>query len=725
MSGGITGKAFQLASLFGDKTTYKIEYYQREYAWSADDVRTLLSDLFEEFDAADAGRRSRRDAAPQFFLGPFVYAEVDGGRRFLVDGQQRFTTLHLIFMHLLRLMPDDASRSTRRRLDDAVVVSYLGPRPVFRLDIEERQKTLEALMEGRDVEVPRAASLSVQTLCARSAEIGEQLAGYVDSDNHKRVVEWLLDSVVMVGIQAVDKDNGYRIFESMNDRGARLTSVDLIKSYLLSRAKQDEEELNVKWRAMVAEVTRERGNSDAPREFLKAFLIARHAKLDSDAQEIDHAPHEWTRRHADRIGLRDGDSETFLHFVTELIELGRHYATLAAATARPREDEKLSALFYNRINGVTAQMALILAAVQPHDTLRVMKDKARVAAGFVDLLYVLRAIHDDSTRPEDLNQVVLSLVPLVRDCVSALDLGVVLGRELPAVDLDAIMTMGLRGDNRGPVRYLLSRLTAYVEQEMGSANEIDKYLSAGAWHIEHIFADHPDRHPELTSLEFRLMRGRLGGLGLLRASDNTSVGDLAFTAKTQWYSRQNTLLACLAPGYEKRYPGLRKLRTSHHLDGLLRGFGPATPLRDVVETRAKLYRALAGHIWDPARLGLVVPAPDAPTDDCELDTPTPVPPAVRSRGRRTDLAVLVTTGRIRPGTRLHGDHKGTRHEVRIDSDGLMWLSDTDAFRLPDEAGKIVTNRKTCQGWRFWHIGLADGNDVALGTFRDDPAMVAS
>jgi uncharacterized protein with ParB-like and HNH nuclease domain len=47
-------------------------------------------------------------------------------RRFLVDGQQRFTTLHLIFLHLLRVLPDGASRKTGARLDLAVVPDYRG-----------------------------------------------------------------------------------------------------------------------------------------------------------------------------------------------------------------------------------------------------------------------------------------------------------------------------------------------------------------------------------------------------------------------------------------------------------------------------------------------------------------------------------------------------------------------------------------------------------------------
>jgi hypothetical protein len=731
-SGRITGKAFSLADLFGDRTRYAIEYYQREYEWSGEVVATLLSDLLEEFDRADSLRRVRRSSPPQFFLGPFVYAEERTGRRFLVDGQQRFTTLHLIFLHLLRLLPDGASRKTRARLDHAVVPDYRGDHPVFRLDIDERQVLLEALFERRPYEVPLGASLSVQTLWKRSLQVEDTLS-QLDPDRFGRLVDWLLDSVVLVGIEAVDRDNGFRIFESMNDRGARLTSVDLIKSFLLSRARRDEEKLNGLWRDMLAEVTRERGDTNAPKEFLKAYLLAKHADLRDgaqDAAEIELAPHVWVRAHAQRVGLTD-EGEPYLDFVTDLIGLGRHYATVAAAMARPRHDDGLADVYYNHVNGITAQTALILAAVRPGDPLSVLREKARIVAGYVDLLYVSRIVHDESTRSADIDADVVALVPLVRDCRSATELGRILGAHLPETDFSVVRTLGLRGDNRAQIHYLLARLTAHVEQEVGRPDAVQQYLSRErTWQIEHVFANHPERHPEVDALTFRLTRNRVGGLGLLPASDNASVRDLPFDEKITWYRRHTTLLAALAPGHEQRNPALRRLRTSHGLDGVLRGFRSSTPMTEVVETRAELYVRLAQRIWDPARLGLIVPAAetsnDAPSSDELQEVALPPPSRARTsrRGRRTDLAALIASGRLTPRSRLHGIHRGGRHEARIDADGLLWLTEHDGFRLPDEAGRMATGLKTCQGWKFWHVTLVDGSAVPLGVFRDDPALAA-
>lgn len=724
----IRGAVSSLRELF-DWVTYAIEIYQREYDWTAEHVRTLLTDLFEEFDSAESGRGSRRrwERPRPYFMGPFVYAE-DSDRRFLVDGQQRFTTLHLIFLHLFRMSPDTSSSRARYQLYRAIVADERGTHPRFRLDVEERQTAIEALFHDRPYRVPFDASLSLQNLWDHSLLIEEMLADRLDTERYDRFVEWLLDSVVMVGVEALDRDHGFRIFESMNDRGARLTPADLVKSFLLSDADADAAQLNERWRDMLAELTRVRGDAGAPLEYLKSVLLAHHAELaggSTDARDIDLAPHDWIRRNSARIGVRDGDGSSS-RFVDDLLRLGRHYADLAAATAEP--DGDLAGLYYNHRNGLTAQMALVMAAVRPGDTSAEARGKARLAANFVDLLYVVRAVHDEPVHPEAVNEEILRFVPLARACSTAEELAAILGREAPDVDFDVVRTFGLRGDNRGPVRYVLARLTAYVEEQTDRPVEIAEYLSSDRWQIEHLFADHPDQHPNLDPLRFRLARNRLGGLGLLPRRDSARIRELPFTEKVQRYGRCNTLLAVLSPNGAQVHPELDRLRTSHGLNGTLRAFRESTRMQKVIDVRGELYRELCRRIWDPAALGLVVPEPGhaAAEPVAQADPPHEQAPQVHpkpdARPPRTPLAGLVASGRITPGTPVHAMHDDTRREAVVDEQGRLSVSGLGSFRSPDEAGTMVTGRKRCTGWTFWHVTLRDGTAVTLREFRDNPGL---
>ena len=59
----ILGEAKTVHELLSN-ARYGIDYYQREYAWSRDDVRTLIDDLTRLFEERERGE--------QCFLGPFV-----------------------------------------------------------------------------------------------------------------------------------------------------------------------------------------------------------------------------------------------------------------------------------------------------------------------------------------------------------------------------------------------------------------------------------------------------------------------------------------------------------------------------------------------------------------------------------------------------------------------------------------------------------------------------
>jgi uncharacterized protein with ParB-like and HNH nuclease domain len=260
-----------LRLLFTD-TNYLIDNYQREYAWSQDDVQILIDDLWEGFE----GHNGR--PAETFFLGPFVYVQHDQTSRWLVDGQQRFTTLHLILLHLHRIAQQCDEPDTAAKLYNLVYGYTRHNRPRrFRIDINERRPALEALRDGKKFTIT-GKTLSVRNLWQRGEQLRGLLEERIDSENCARFVDWMLDQVVMVAITAPDRPSGYRIFESMNDRGARLTPVDLLKSHLMSKvgdAEDEAAELNNKWRTMLADLTAAGDDDpDTPRIFLKAALLA-------------------------------------------------------------------------------------------------------------------------------------------------------------------------------------------------------------------------------------------------------------------------------------------------------------------------------------------------------------------------------------------------------------------------------------------------------------------
>src|SRR5207244_1098182 len=104
----------------------------------------------------------------------------------------------------------------------------------------------------------------------------------------------------------------------------------------------------------------------------------------------------------------------------------------------------------------------------------------------------------------------------------------------------------LHGMNGRQIHRLLARMTDFIETRSGLSSHYVEYAKRGgkgAFEIEHVWADHADRHTDEFShpSEFAEYRNRLGDLLLLPKSFNASYGDLPYEEKLVHYDSQNLL----------------------------------------------------------------------------------------------------------------------------------------------------------------------------------------
>ncbi|WP_445525336.1 restriction system modified-DNA reader domain-containing protein [Streptomyces cyslabdanicus] len=260
-------------------------------------------------------------------------------------------------------------------------------------------------------------------------------------------------------------------------------------------------------------------------------------------------------------------------------------------------------------------------------------------------------------------------------------------------------TCGLRSNNSRQVRYLLARLTGFVETACDRGDEMRSYLdSRRPFEIEHIWANHFDRYqPETrTRAEFDSYRNRLGALLLLRKSDNASYQDLPYEQKVDYYQRQNHLAGSLHPNHRERNPGFNKFVREHKLDRFLRPFPKFD--KKAIRTRQDLYQRLCEIIWDPsAAFG-------------DLARPAQRPDRSRTRTRaRYDVAVtdLIAKGLLPPRARLVGRRWGEEYQSQVLDDGRIRVGSGKTFGSLSAAGEFVLQTKSCPGWNFWRIPIGD------------------
>ena len=604
----IDGNARTVRGLLGEK--YGIDYYQREYRWRRQDVEAMLEDLetrfMSNFTAGDL--RQKVQQYPHYFLGPIVVSRKEG-RHFLIDGQQRLTTLTLLLVYLNHLQQ---GREELVRVDDLIYSERYGEKS-FHLDVEERRGAMLALFEGRPYEVTDAQG-SVLNLLTRYADIEALFPEHLGTpETLPYFLDWLLDNVELVEITTYNDEDAYAIFETMNDRGLSLTPTEMLKAYLLSKLDSDDAraEADALWRTKMAQLAELEADEDA--NFFKAWLRSQFAqsirerKAGASNQDFDHigsAFHKWVRDSGEsKIGLRTAtEFQTFL--LGPFPKNVSSYVTLRKAEWEPTPG--LEYLYYNAIGGFTLQPTLLLAPLSEDDDEETISDKFRLVASYIDLFMFRRIINN---RTLGYSAISYTMVNVMRDIrgLPVEDLAAVLLKKAAELDeeapLDGILDLRLHQQNKNRVRNLLARLTAHLEAEGGSGRPVGEgfrdYVRRDVtdpFEIEHVMADKPERYvPDVYPNEhvFAEERNRLGGLLLVPKSFHASYGALPYRDKRPHYNSQNLLARTLTDECYDHNPNLLGYRDRSGLP-----FKPVAEFgKDALEARQALYRDLAAEVW--------------------------------------------------------------------------------------------------------------------------------
>jgi Protein of unknown function DUF262 len=451
---------------------YSVDYYQREYAWTQANVTELIEDLSGRFLEAWDESHEREDVLTYrpYFLGPIV-TNNRGGTLYLVDGQQRLTTLTLLLIYL-RALQVDRPESEQVDVRPYVASTRLG-RYSFNLDIEDRRALMEALLQGVTPTVP-AGDESLANLWARYQDIEQLFPQELKGAALPYFIDWLLERVAVVEIATSDQEMALEIFETMNDRGLRLTTTNMLKSYLLAMIRDPAriDAANRLWRSRVADLaeTADKGDSDFIRNWLRgkyAETIRERRKdaVPGDFDVIGTAPHKWVRDHRAEIGLtRPGDFGELIERTFDRLS-GRYLQLLRAAqTLTPGFEE----VFYNAWNGFTFQFPLILAAVSPADDDERFKTKTQMVAGWVDIFVARRMVNYRNFGYSTVAYTMFNLVKDIRD-LDVGELSEVLGARIAEMDdgFDAVANLRLHQRNGNQIKYLLARMTAWLEGRCG------------------------------------------------------------------------------------------------------------------------------------------------------------------------------------------------------------------------------------------------------------------
>ncbi len=611
----ILGKAKSIRELLGG-AKFAIDYYQREYRWQTKHITELLNDLTDKFlESHEAGNeRSAVQEYGHYFLGSIIISDKDG-HKYIIDGQQRLTSLTLLLIHLYHQIDDDQQRG---QIAELIFAQKFGARS-FNLDVPERSACMEALFKQEPFDEQEQPE-SVVTICERFRDIVDHFPDDLVGETLPYFADWLIENVHIVEITAYSDADAYTIFETMNDRGLSLTPTDMLKGYLLANITDPtrRNEASKVWRTRIEALQQVGKEEDA--DAIKAWLRSQHAQTirerkrgasPRDFDLIGTEFHRWVRDHEGDLGLAiDGraSSQAFGAFIqNDFAFYSRWYQTLrrCAEDLPTARQHRLEAVFFNGLSNFTLQYPVLLAPLRRGDSDATIITKLRIVARYLDILIARRVWNWKDTSYSTMQYTMFQLVILPIRGKAPAELAHILTERLSGDEYTFASNdrFSLHGMNRKQIQRLLARMTDYVETNSGQESRLSEYITRRGkqgYEVEHIWANHAERHEDEFAhpTEFAEYRNRIGGLLLLPKSFNASYGDLSFEEKRDHYNSQNLLARSLHEGAYDHNPGFKRFLDESGLP-----FRPHAEFKKAdLDARQELYRALAERIWDPAHL---------------------------------------------------------------------------------------------------------------------------
>lgn len=516
--------------LLGNGLNYRVPPFQRDYSWTEDEWDDLWQDLLGLFEP---------EGEPAHYLGYLVLQSADSKGFDIIDGQQRITTISLMILAALGQLQDlveaglDAENNRRRQ--EQLRNSYIGY--VDPVSLVARSKLalnrhnnrfyqtylvpLERLpqrgLNASEHQLRKAFQWFKERIKGRfgaTTESGRNLAAFLDT---------LVDKLFFTVITVTDELNAFKVFETLNARGVRLSATDLLKNYLFSlvgAGEPHENELRAledRWERIVGLL----GSESFP-EFLRVFWNSRH-RLVRKSDLFKTMRRRIGTRDGAFVLLRDLDHSAGVYAALRdpqdaswnreerqalaqllMFNVRQPLAMLMACHARFFDADRAA---FTRILKAIAVISLrynVICNLQTHEQERVYNEVARaISAGSLqapaDLLLAMRDIYPDD-------------------------------RTFKAAFADkALKTTSSR--NKKVVRFLLFEI-----ERQRSGKDFD--VESASYSLEHILPEHPSEDwSDIDEPRQEQSIYRLGNMTPLETALNRDLGNGPYAAKRAVYAR--------------------------------------------------------------------------------------------------------------------------------------------------------------------------------------------
>jgi uncharacterized protein with ParB-like and HNH nuclease domain len=318
--------------LSSNKTQFVIPVYQRNYDWSTTQCKQLLDDILEV---------STNKSLNAHFIGSIVYIHDDvyTASRIkeltVIDGQQRLTTLTLIYLVLYRLAKELGNEALVHEISETYLINkFAKEEEKLKLrPTENNNKALKYLLRSDKDEEFADFSKLIDNFNYFKEQLTER--------NYQFVLEGLSKLIFVEISLERGKDDPQRIFESLNSTGLELSQADLIRNYILMGLKPREQYRIYQnyWEVIERLAKDETSNNSRVSDYIRDYLTLENKKIPNKGKVYLEFKAKYPTTTIDELEINLIDIKTLV----------KHYNKLINPKNEPDRDIRLQLIYINRL----------------------------------------------------------------------------------------------------------------------------------------------------------------------------------------------------------------------------------------------------------------------------------------------------------------------------------------------------------------------------------------
>ncbi len=229
--------------MIGSEKTYYVPRFQRDYSWEEEEWEDLWLDI-----------KGLEEGEEKIHYMGYVVLQSNGGKNFqIIDGQQRFTTLSVIAIAVIKILEDwiqegvhPGENEERKELLRSKFLGYKDPASLIPSSKLILNRNNDDFYKSFLLRLRKPTNLSKLKPSQRRLwkaldyfyiKIKEHFVNNKDGEAISMFLnQTIADCLIFTKIEVTDDLNAYKVFETLNARGVRLSTTDLLKNFLFSIA---------------------------------------------------------------------------------------------------------------------------------------------------------------------------------------------------------------------------------------------------------------------------------------------------------------------------------------------------------------------------------------------------------------------------------------------------------------------------------------------------------